>query len=177
LTAPALTPARYPRRSHITQGDAQGRSVRHFKFEPTFGETRRRVKVIGRLPGETSCLTLVWAVLDCASRGWRGFTMTASGLRLRQDLRRSLLEPSRQLRPRAVTAAHIADSPKLSVPPPPNLINEAGTTTADLHRIPDATDAPSRSHLCDSWSGGCPGISSARIGWCDTYRSAGAILV
>jgi putative transposase len=78
--------------------------VRHSNFiERTFGETRRRVKVIGRLPGETSCLTLVWAVLDRASRGWRGFTMTADGLRLLQDLRRSLLEPPRQLRPRAVT--------------------------------------------------------------------------
>jgi putative transposase len=53
--------------------------------------TRRRTKVIGRLPGETSCLTLVWAVLDRASRGWRGLTMTSDGLRLLQDLRRSLL--------------------------------------------------------------------------------------
>jgi putative transposase len=78
--------------------------VRHSNFiERTFGETRRRVKVIGRLPGETSCLTLVWAVLDRASRGWRGFTMTADGLRLLQDLRRSLLEPPRQLRPRTIT--------------------------------------------------------------------------
>jgi putative transposase len=32
--------------------------------ERTFGETRRRTKVIGRLPGETSCLTLVWAARD-----------------------------------------------------------------------------------------------------------------
>ena len=80
--------------------------VRHSNFiERTFGETRRRVKVIGRLPGETSCLTLVWAVLDRASRGWRGFTMTADGLRLLQDLRRALLEPPRQLRPPTVTPA------------------------------------------------------------------------
>ena len=79
--------------------------VRHSNFiERTFGETRRRTKVIGRLPGETSCLTLVWAVLDRASRGWRGLTMTADGLRLLQDLRRSLLDPPRQLRPRTVTA-------------------------------------------------------------------------
>ena len=42
--------------------------VRHSNFiERTFGETRRRTKVIGRLPGETSCLTLIWAVLDRAS--------------------------------------------------------------------------------------------------------------
>src|SRR5882724_10138384 len=87
--------------------------IRHSNFiERTFGETRRRVKVIGRLPGETSCLTLVWAVLDRASRGWRGFTMTAAGLRQLQDLRRSLLDPPAQLRPRTVTAAQIADGPE-----------------------------------------------------------------
>ncbi len=87
--------------------------IRHSNFiERTFGETRRRVKVIGRLPGETSCLTLVWAVLDRASRGWRGLTMTAGGLRLLQDLRRSLLEPPAQLRPRTVTAAQPEDHPE-----------------------------------------------------------------
>ena len=55
--------------------------ARHSNFiERTFGETRRRVKVIGRLPGEHCCLKLVWAVLDRASAGWRGFTMTPAGL-------------------------------------------------------------------------------------------------
>jgi len=87
--------------------------IRHSNFiERTFGETRRRTKVIGRLPGETSCLTLVWAVLDRASAGWRGFTMTSDGLRLLQDLRRSLLEPPRQLRPRTVTAAQPDNQPE-----------------------------------------------------------------
>jgi transposase-like protein len=72
--------------------------VRHSNFiERTFGESRRRVKVIGRLPGEHSCLKLVWAVLDRASAGWRGFTQTPAGLRLLQDLRRSLLEPPTRL--------------------------------------------------------------------------------
>ena len=72
--------------------------VRHSNFiERTFGETRRRVKVIGRLPGERSCLKLVWAVLDRASAGWRGFTMIAAGLRLLQDLRRTLHDPPTQL--------------------------------------------------------------------------------
>jgi putative transposase len=73
--------------------------TRHSNFiERTFGETRRRVKVIGRLPGETSCTSLVWAVLDRASRGWRGFTVTAAGTRLLQDLRRQLLDPPTQIR-------------------------------------------------------------------------------
>jgi putative transposase len=69
--------------------------IRHSNLiERTFGETRRRTKVIGRLPGETSCLGLVWAVLDRASRGWRGLTMTPKALRLLQDLRRQLQNPA-----------------------------------------------------------------------------------
>ena len=68
--------------------DPHGRLI-----ERPFGETRRRTKVIGRLPGETSCVSLVWAVLDRASHGWRGLTMTPKGLRLLQDLRRQLHHP------------------------------------------------------------------------------------
>ena len=68
--------------------------IRHSNFiERTFGETRRRMKVIGRLPGEASCLSLVWAVLDRASRGWRGVTQTPTAVRLLQDLGRQLLSP------------------------------------------------------------------------------------
>jgi putative transposase len=72
--------------------------IRHTNLiERTFGETHRRTKVIGRLPGERSCLSLVWAVLDRASRGWRGVTQTPAGVRLLQDLRRDLrLSPHRQ---------------------------------------------------------------------------------
>ena len=33
-------------------------------LERSLGEVKRRTKVVGRFPGETSCLTLVWAVLD-----------------------------------------------------------------------------------------------------------------
>jgi transposase-like protein len=33
-------------------------------LERSLGEVKRRTKVIGRFPGETSCLTLVWAILD-----------------------------------------------------------------------------------------------------------------
>jgi putative transposase len=50
--------------------------------------------VIGRLPGEASCLSLGWAVLDRAIRGWHGLTMTPKALRLLQDLRRQLLHPT-----------------------------------------------------------------------------------
>jgi hypothetical protein len=79
------------------------RRIRHSNFiERTFGETRRRVKVIGRLPGEACCLNLVWAVLDRASRGWRGITMTPTGTRLLADLRHQLLDQPTPL-PRADT--------------------------------------------------------------------------
>jgi putative transposase len=33
-------------------------------LERSLAEVKRRTKVIGRFPGETSCLSLVWAVLD-----------------------------------------------------------------------------------------------------------------
>ena len=33
-------------------------------LERSLGEVRRRTKVMGRFPSETSCLSLVWAVLD-----------------------------------------------------------------------------------------------------------------
>jgi putative transposase len=36
-------------------------------------------------------LSLVWTVLDRASRGWRGLTITPKALRRLQDLRRELL--------------------------------------------------------------------------------------
>ena len=45
-------------------------------LERTFVEVRRRTKVIGRFPGETSALSLIWAVLELSSRGWRGVAMT-----------------------------------------------------------------------------------------------------
>lgn len=67
--------------------------IRHSNFiERTFGETRRRVKVIGRLPGERSCLSLVWAVLDRASRGWRGVVQTLPSIRLLAEIRRELFD-------------------------------------------------------------------------------------
>lgn len=71
------------------------RRIRHTNLiERTFGETRRRVKVIGRLPGEASCLSLVWAVLDRASRGWRGLTYTPAIARHLTELRQQLHHPT-----------------------------------------------------------------------------------
>jgi len=81
-----ITYLRFPAEHHAR--------IRHSNFiERTFGETRRRVKVIGRLPGERSCLSLVWAVLDRASRGWRGVQQTIPSIRLLAELRRELFDP------------------------------------------------------------------------------------
>jgi transposase-like protein len=87
-TLPELTThLRFPR-EHWTR-------IRHSNLiERTFGETRRRTKVIGRLPGERSCLSLVWAVLDRAARGWRGVDQRPANVRLLQQLRRALFDPS-----------------------------------------------------------------------------------
>jgi len=85
---PALTTfLRFPRE--------HWRRIRHTNLiERTFGESRRRVKVIGRLPGERSCLSLVWAVLDRASRGWRGVDTNPANVRLLQQLRADLFHPT-----------------------------------------------------------------------------------
>ena len=40
-------------------------------------EVKRRTKVIGRFPGETSCLSLCWAVLDLLIASARGLGLTA----------------------------------------------------------------------------------------------------
>lgn len=67
--------------------------IRHTNLiERTFGESKRRTKVIGRLPSEHSCLSLVWAVLDRASRAWRGVRQTPASVRLLQKMRHELFD-------------------------------------------------------------------------------------
>ncbi len=69
--------------------------IRHTNLiERTFGETRRRMKVIGRMPNEASCLSLVWAVLDRASAGWRGLCYTPAITRALADIRHQLNRPT-----------------------------------------------------------------------------------
>jgi transposase-like protein len=47
-------------------------------LERSLGEVRRRTKVIGRFPGESSCLTLAWAVMDLVIAGAKGLGLTLS---------------------------------------------------------------------------------------------------
>jgi len=56
-------------------------------LERSLGEVKRRTKVIGRFPGETSCLSLCWAVLDLIVGGARGLGLTDFEHRQLADMR------------------------------------------------------------------------------------------
>jgi putative transposase len=60
-------------------------------LERSLEEVRRRTKVIGRFPGETSCLSLCWAVLDLVIVAGRGLGLTDLD---RQHLARLQSEPT-----------------------------------------------------------------------------------
>jgi transposase-like protein len=72
-------------------------------LERSLGEVKRRTKVMGRFPGEDSCLTLVWAVLDLL------ITHQTNGIRFteldRQRLNRARYHEPDQAIPEEVTAA------------------------------------------------------------------------
>jgi putative transposase len=69
----------------------------------SLGEVKRRTKVMGRFPGEESCLSLVWAVLDLL------ITHETNGIRFnqldRQRLKRIRYRDADQATPEEVTAA------------------------------------------------------------------------
>jgi putative transposase len=72
-------------------------------LERSLGEVKRRTKVMGRFPGETSCLTLVWAVLDLLiTHQTNGIHFTALD---RQHLKRARYHGTEQTLPEEVTAA------------------------------------------------------------------------
>jgi transposase-like protein len=72
-------------------------------LERSLGEVKRRTKVMGRFPGETSCLTLVWAVLDLL------ITHQTNGIRFNQldhqCLQRARYTGNEEAVPKEVTAA------------------------------------------------------------------------
>ena len=72
-------------------------------LERSLGEVKRRTKVMGRFPGETSCLTLVWAVLDLL------ITHQTNGIHFnaldRQRLKRARYDDTPETIPEEVTAA------------------------------------------------------------------------
>jgi putative transposase len=62
-------------------------------LERSLEELRRRTKVIGRFPGETSCLSLCWAVLDLFLAGARGLGL--SDLEYRQVVQMKMARQQR----------------------------------------------------------------------------------
>jgi putative transposase len=72
-------------------------------LERSLGEVKRRTKVMGRFPGEESCLSLVWAVLDLL------ITHETNGIRFnqldRQRLKRMRYDGHEQAVPEEVSAA------------------------------------------------------------------------
>lgn len=94
--------------THLNLPAVHHKRIRHSNLiERTFGETRRRVKVMGRLPGQTSCLTLVYGVLSRAAASWRGLAYTIQATRELAELRHRLFDPPQQLRPAADTPTTI----------------------------------------------------------------------
>ena len=71
-------------------------------LERSLGEVRRRTKVIGRFPGETSCLSLCWAVLDLVIAHSNGITFTELD---RQAIDRLSRERNQRSTPEEVLAA------------------------------------------------------------------------
>jgi transposase-like protein len=72
-------------------------------LERSLGEVKRRTKVMGRFPGESSCLTLVWAVLDLL------ITHQTNGIHFnqldRQRLKRARYQGNEQTIPEEAAAA------------------------------------------------------------------------
>jgi len=69
-------------------------------LERSLGEVKRRTKVMGRFPGEDSCLTLVWAVLDLL------ITHETNGIRF-TELDRQHLNRNRYTAPDDVAAEEV----------------------------------------------------------------------
>ncbi|QCX82417.1 Transposase, Mutator family (plasmid) [Streptomyces sp. YIM 121038] len=85
--SPLTASLRFPAEHH--------KRIRHSSFiQRTSGKTRRRVKAIGRFPGETSCVSLAFAVPSRTATGWHGFTTTPTGPRQLERIRRDLLHPT-----------------------------------------------------------------------------------
>lgn len=81
--AACLEHLKFPREHHIRLRTTN-------LLERTFGEGRRRTKVIGRFPTEGACLQLVFATLITASHKWRGVVMTPAILRQLDAIRQEL---------------------------------------------------------------------------------------
>ena len=125
-------------------------------LERSLGEVKRRTKVIGRFPGETSCLTLVWAVLDLyISHATNGIKFTQLE---RQHLKRLKYEDHEQAIPEEVPPPRLSTTGNLS----------RGEVTAAQGRDPAAlplSGSPGCERLssesCDARKGRSPSVPAA----------------
>jgi hypothetical protein len=89
--------------TYATRPDTACGGARRTCSSDCLGEVKRRTKVIGRFPGETSCLTLVLAVLDLY------ITHATTGIKFtqleRQRLNRIRFDGHEQAIPVEITAA------------------------------------------------------------------------
>ena len=92
--------------------------------------------VIGQLPSKRSCLSLLWAALDRASRGWRGIEMTSSFVRQLQQLRHELLDP-RAKRVERRWSTRLSQLPLSIIPAPSSaaFTPDFGRHLMDIHRL------------------------------------------
>jgi putative transposase len=93
-------------------------------LERTFVEVRCRTTVIGRFPAETSALSLIWAVLELSSRGWRGVEMTPKAVAESERVRRQQTDTSTTKTEEAIAAEH---------PPPAELRPHPSTRKIGRH--------------------------------------------
>jgi transposase-like protein len=98
-------------------------------LERSLGEVKRRTKVMGRFPGEDSCLTLVWAVLDLL------ITHETNGIRFTQ-LDRQHLNRTRYTAPDAAAEEdRRLDSHPNREPQPPRIYSAKETRPTGLRTI------------------------------------------
>jgi transposase-like protein len=108
-------------------------------LERSLGEVKRRTKVIGRFPGDDSCLTLVWAVLDLV------ITNQTNGIRFtaldRQHLNRTRYHGHQQTIPEEGPPSPPAEPRNAHLPLKATTRLQIGASSA-LLRAPDEHPRP-----------------------------------
>ena len=107
---------------------------------------------MGRFPGETSCLTLVWAVLDLLiTHQTNGIHFTALD---RQRLKRARYEDDNHTIPDEVTALAAGENPRTHHDPKPHLAVGASSALLSLSNEHPRPITPPKSSRTDRPQGG-----------------------
>jgi hypothetical protein len=130
-------------------------------LERSLCEVRRRTKVIGRFPGETSCLSLVWAVLDLfITHASNGANFTDLD---RKQLYQLRYQPAEKPTPQEVTAYKLTATRE---PEPRRIYGSKGgaPSSCGRQRLPHRRLNPSALFSSRRSTYRCPG-RLRRIGW------------